>query len=146
MLSFAHTAYLVYYSTHTRKKQGSHLQIIFKLYGRFFDKTLDIIFALCYHLCQTDEKEQVGYVLPSKRAADGEIAVCVDVIEWAFEGELKHSRQDGVGTSLTKVGIFRMRKVGEFFAKQGGTARERLLSPQKYGGQEFFYFRPEKKE
>ena len=95
---------------------------------------------------QTDEKEQVGYVLPSKRAADGEIAVCVDVIEWAFEGELKYSRQDGVGASLTKVGIFRMRKVGEFFRQAGWHRKRTPLVPAKVWGQEFFYFRPEKKE
>ena len=95
---------------------------------------------------QTDEKEQVGCVLPSKRAAGGEIAVCVDVIEWAFEGELKYSRQDGVGTSLTRVGIFRMRKVGEFFRQAGWHRKRTPLVPAKVWGQEFFYFRPEKKE
>ena len=94
---------------------------------------------------QTDEKEQVGYVLPSKRAAGGEIAVCVDVIEWAFEGELKYSRQDGVGTSLTRVGIFRMRKVGEFFSPSRVAPQENASCPRKSMGDRSFFISALKK-
>ena len=77
--------------------------------------------------------------MPSKRAAGGEIAVCAGITEWAFEGELKHSRQDGVGAPLSSVGIFRMRKVGDLSPSRVAPQEMYLLSPQDVG-QEFFYF------